>query len=159
MWNMHDFYWCGVKQESDCLHHGSDRVGLDADSKFTKQDRMRSKKKQSTHTSGLNPRNIDKSVSDIRIRIRFPFESNFWISVSGCKLTILPGIQPANRIVIISALHNHRHKGISNHVPLQKSKMRDIKIYGHFVLNPNITIKVGSLTHNTQQNWLMWPMS
>ena len=46
--------------------------------------------------------NIDKSVSDIRIRIRFPFESSFWISVSGCKLTILPDIQPANRIVIIS---------------------------------------------------------
>ena len=38
----------------------------------------------------------------MRIRIRFPFESSFWISVSGCKLTILPDIQPANRIVIIS---------------------------------------------------------
>jgi len=25
-----------------------------------------------------------------------------WISVSGCKLTILPDIQPANRSVIIS---------------------------------------------------------
>ena len=50
----------------------------------------------------LNPKNIDKSVSDIRIRIRFPFESTFWISVSGCKLIILPDIQPANRIVIIS---------------------------------------------------------
>jgi len=49
----------------------------------------------------LNPRNIDKSVSDIRIR--FPFESSFWISVSGCKLTILPDIQPVNRIVVISA--------------------------------------------------------
>jgi len=35
----------------------------------------------------LNPRNIDKSVSDIRIR--FPFESSFWISVSGCKPTRL----------------------------------------------------------------------
>ena len=31
-----------------------------------------------------------------------PFDSRFWISVSGCKLTILPDIQPANRIVIIS---------------------------------------------------------
>jgi len=29
----------------------------------------------------LNPRNIDKSVSDIRIRVRFPFESSFWITV------------------------------------------------------------------------------
>jgi len=53
-------------------------------------------------SKSLNPKNIDKSVSDIRIRIRLPFESSFWISVSGSKLTILPDIQPANRIVIIS---------------------------------------------------------
>ena len=51
----------------------------------------------------LNPRNSDNCVSYIRIRILFPFESSFWISLSGCKLTILPDIQPANRIVIISA--------------------------------------------------------
>jgi len=44
IWNMHDFYWCGVKQESDCLHHGSGGVGLDADSKFTKPDRIGLKK-------------------------------------------------------------------------------------------------------------------
>ena len=56
-------------------------------------------------SKSLNPTNIDKSVSDIRIRIRFAFESSFWISVSGCKLTILPDIQPANRIVIISERH------------------------------------------------------
>ena len=49
-----------------------------------------------------DPQNIDKSVSDIRIRIQFPFESSFWISLSGCKLTILPDIQSVNRIVIIS---------------------------------------------------------
>jgi len=55
-----------------------------------------------TFFKSLNPRHIDKSLSDIRIRIRFPFESSFWISVSGCKLTILLGIQPLNRIVIIS---------------------------------------------------------
>ena len=55
-------------------------------------------------SKSLNRKNIDKSVSDIGIRIRFPFESSFWISVSGCKLTILPDIQPANRIVITSAL-------------------------------------------------------
>jgi len=54
-------------------------------------------------SKSLNPKNIDKSVSDIRFRIRFPLETSFWISVSGCKLTILPDIQPANRIVIISA--------------------------------------------------------
>ena len=53
-------------------------------------------------SESLHPRNIDKSFSDIRNPIRFPFESSFWISVSGCKLTILPDIQPANRIVIIS---------------------------------------------------------
>jgi len=38
------------------------------------------------------------------MRIRLPFESSFWISGSGWKLTILPDIQPANRIVIISAV-------------------------------------------------------
>jgi len=58
-----------------------------------------------TFSKSLNPRNIDKSVSDIRICIRFPFESNFWISVSGCKLTILPDIRPTNQVVIISAVN------------------------------------------------------
>jgi len=53
-----------------------------------------------TFSKSVNPWNINKSVSDIRIR--FPFESRFWISVSGCKLTILPDIQQENRIVIIS---------------------------------------------------------
>jgi len=43
-------------------------------------------------SKSLNSKNIDESVSDIRIRIRFPFERSFWISVSGCKLTILPDI-------------------------------------------------------------------
>jgi len=57
-----------------------------------------------TFSKTLNPRNIDKRVLDIRIRIRFPFESSFWISLSGCKLTTLPDIQPANRIVIISGM-------------------------------------------------------
>jgi len=57
-----------------------------------------------TFSKSLNPRNIDKNISDIQIRIRFPFESSFWTSVTGCKLTILPDTQPANRIVIISAV-------------------------------------------------------
>jgi len=57
----------------------------------------------------LNPRNIDKSNSDIRIHNRFPFESSFLISVSGCKLTILPDIQPANRLVIISGSEVEYH--------------------------------------------------
>jgi len=55
-----------------------------------------------TFSKNLNPRNIVKSVSDILIHFRFLFENSFWISISGCKLTILPDIQPANRIVIIS---------------------------------------------------------
>jgi len=58
----------------------------------------------SKFSKSLNPRNIDKSFSDIQIRIRFTFEGSFWTPVSGCKLTILPDIQPANRIVIISDL-------------------------------------------------------
>jgi len=36
-----------------------------------------------------------------------PVSKQILISVSGCKLTILPDIQPANRIVIISA-----HSGV-----------------------------------------------
>jgi len=63
-------------------------------------------------SKSLNTRNIDKSVSDIRIRIRFPFESSFWISLSSCKLTILPDIQPANRIVIISDLHYEKQTSV-----------------------------------------------
>ena len=55
-----------------------------------------------TFSKSLYPRNIAKSVSDIRVRIWFPFESSFRISISCWKLTILPDIQPANRIVIIS---------------------------------------------------------
>jgi len=62
-----------------------------------------------TFSKSLNPEIIEKSVSHIVIRIRFPFESSFWISVSGCKLTILPDIQSANRIVIISAAHRGEH--------------------------------------------------
>ena len=57
-----------------------------------------------TFSKSLNHRNIDKTVSDIRIRIRFPFESSLWISVSGGKLIILPDIQPENHIVIISVV-------------------------------------------------------
>jgi len=67
-----------------------------------------------TFPKSLNLRNIDKSVSDIQIRIRFPFQSSFWISLSGCKLTILPDIQRANRIVIISAISKaHSKQAIS----------------------------------------------
>ena len=47
----------------------------------------------SKFSKSRNPRNIDKSFSDVRISIRFTFESSFWISVSGCKLTILPDIR------------------------------------------------------------------
>jgi len=46
-----------------------------------------------------------------------------------------------------------------NHFPVWKGKNQGIKIYCHFVLNPNITIKRGVLTHNTQANGLMWPRS
>ena len=66
-----------------------------------------------TFSKSLNPRNTDKSVSDIRIRNRFPFESSFWISVSGCKRTILPDIQPTNRIVIISGEHTVATSGLT----------------------------------------------
>jgi len=54
-----------------------------------------------TFSKSLNPRIIDKGVSDIR----FLFESSFWISVSGCKLTIPLDIQLTNWLVIISVLY------------------------------------------------------
>jgi len=40
-----------------------------------------------TISTSLNTRNIEKSVSDILIRSRFPLEIRFWISISGCKLS------------------------------------------------------------------------
>ena len=45
---------------------------------------------------------VKRFGSYILIRIRFPLLSNFWISVSGWKLTILPDIQQADRLVITS---------------------------------------------------------
>jgi len=53
------------------------------------------------------------------------------------------------------ALHNHTYKYISKHIPLKEGRMQGIKIYCHFVLNPNIIIKMATLAHNTQQNGLM----
>jgi len=50
-----------------------------------------------TFSKRLNPRYVDKSVSDILIRIRFPFEINFWISVCGCKLPVLPAGYPTGK--------------------------------------------------------------
>jgi len=58
-----------------------------------------------TFSKNLNLRNIGKSVSDILIRIQFQCKNSFWISVAGCKLTILPDTQPENRIVIITDRH------------------------------------------------------
>jgi len=60
---------------------------------------------RATFSKSLNPKNIEKSLSDILIHIRFPVESSFWIS--GYKLTILPAIQPENRIVIRDITGSH----------------------------------------------------
>ena len=68
MLNMHDFYWCGVKLESDYLHHGCGRVGLDADSKFTKQDRMQSKKKTESAHLCTKCREIGKAGRRLSLR-------------------------------------------------------------------------------------------
>ena len=81
-----------------------------------------------TFSKSLNPRNIDKTVSDIRIRIRFPFESSFWISVSGCKLIILPDIQPANLRVIIPGLDCIVNWHVSNQISSEVSTIRSIKL-------------------------------
>ena len=72
-----------------------------------------------TFSKSLNPRNIEKNASDILIRIRFPFESSFCISVFGCKVTILPDIQLANRIVIISAIQSGSAKCFKIASPIQ----------------------------------------
>jgi len=85
------------------LHHRQTRSHGAEGYKYASEDNEWMIVQCATFYKNLNSRNIVKSVSDIRIRIRFPFESSFWITVSGCKLTILPDIQPANRIVIISA--------------------------------------------------------
>ena len=80
-------------------------------------------------SKSLNHKNIDKSVSDIRIRFRFPFESSFWISVSGCKLTILPDIQPANQIVIISVvLYISMETGKYHKITKIRTKIAEITI-------------------------------
>jgi len=82
-----------------------------------------------TFSKRLNPRNIDKSVSDIRIRVRFPFETSFWMFVSGCKLIILPDIQPGNRIVIISVTLQYRDHTIDRlGVTAQKAEKMLLKI-------------------------------
>jgi len=68
---------------------------------------------RATFSKSLNPRNIDKSVSDIRIRIRlqtYPVASRL-ASLSGCKPPILPDTQPANRIVITSGAELARKVG------------------------------------------------
>jgi len=39
-----------------------------------------------------------------------------------------------------------------NHFPVLTGEIQGIRIYCHFVLNPNITIKNGTLTQTTQQN-------
>jgi len=87
------------------LHHRQNRSHAEEGWKDSSEDNKWMILQCATFSKSLNPRNFHKSVSDIRIRIRFPFESSFWISLSGCKLTILSDIQPANRIVIISAVH------------------------------------------------------
>jgi len=87
------------------VHHRQTRSHGSEGWKDASEDNKRMIVQCATFSKSLNLRNIDKNVSDIRIRIRFPFESSFWISVSGCKLTLLPDIQPGNRIVIISAIN------------------------------------------------------
>jgi len=75
----------------------------------------------SKFSKSLNPRNLDKSVSDILIRTRFLFEGSYWISVSGCKLTILPDIQPANQ----SCVH-----GVKSEISLsQKFRLTPVKFF------------------------------
>jgi len=84
------------------LHRGQTRSHGAEGWKDASEDNKWMSVQCATFSKSLNPRNSDKSVSDIRIHILFPFESSFWISLSVWKLTILQHIQPANRIVIMS---------------------------------------------------------
>ena len=86
--------------EITTLHHRQTRSHGTEGWKDASEDNKLTIVQYATFSKSLNLRNIGKSVADIRIR--FQFESSFWISVSSCKLTILPDIQPANRIMIIS---------------------------------------------------------
>ena len=52
-----------------------------------------------------------------------------------------------------------RYIGISNKFSPEKAENRGVKMYYHFVLNPNITIENASLTGSTQYNWFMCPLS
>jgi len=81
-----------------------------------------------TFSKSLNHRNIKKSVSGIWSRMWFLFDSSFWISVSGCKLTILPDIQPANRIVIICTASCQPLTSIANYSYNEYTKY-SFKIY------------------------------
>jgi len=56
-----------------------------------------------TFCKSVNSRNTEKSVSDILNW--FPHEISFCIFVTGCKLTIMLDIQPANLRVINSAVY------------------------------------------------------
>ena len=56
-------------------------------------------------------------------------------------------------------INDLKYKFYLKHFPVWKGYFRGIRMYCQFVLNPIITIKMGTLTHSTQQNWLMWSMS
>jgi len=65
------------------LHHRQTRSHGREGGKDAAEDNKCMVEQCATFSKSLNPRNINKSVSDIRIHIRFPFESSFWISVPG----------------------------------------------------------------------------
>ena len=49
-------------------------------------------------------------------------------------------------------INDLRYKFDLNHFPDERVKSEASEFYFHFVLNPHITIKMGILTRNTQQN-------
>ena len=84
------------------------------------------------------PSNMEKSVSDILLRIRFPFESSFWISVSGWNSLSFLDIQPGNRIEIISVAYTH----LRAEFPDRSKK-----------LSQNSLQKIAKLSKNLPNDW------
>jgi len=100
-----------------------------------------------TFSKSMNPRNINKSVSDIRIRIRFPFQIRFWISVSGCKLTILLDTQPANRILIISGVQQSSDTVRVQQMPMVAKRLSLTETSAQNLL----TLRAKSILHTSKQ--------
>ena len=87
------------------------------------------------------------------ILIRLPFQSSLWISISSCKFTILPNIQPASRIVIISASVIY--------VQLLEGQEGYRLLWAVMINPPELPVNVEARNHahiSSTGVWKTWPM-